>query len=67
MADLIYDFHHQDKDVREVDIKTIERNVYVNYLAYSFFMFRFYSHMQKNRKQRESRHRMTLHSYPCHY
>ncbi|CBY32944.1 unnamed protein product [Oikopleura dioica] len=36
MADLIYDFHHQDKDVREVDIKTIERNV----------------HMQKSRKQR---------------
>ena len=27
MADLIYDFHHQDKDIREVDIKTIERNV----------------------------------------
>lgn len=27
MADLIYDFHHQDKDLREIDIKTIERKV----------------------------------------
>lgn len=36
MADLIYDFHHQDKDIREVDIKTIERKV----------------HMQKSRKHR---------------
>jgi len=33
MADLIYDFHHQDKDVREVDIKTIERNVYEIFLS----------------------------------
>ncbi|CAG5111818.1 Oidioi.mRNA.OKI2018_I69.chr2.g6090.t1.cds [Oikopleura dioica] len=36
MADLIYDFHHQDKDLRDMDIKTIERKV----------------HMQKSRKQR---------------